>query len=575
MVVDVLEQARAASAELRWDDAYEHYREAARHAPLAVDDLSGLADAAWWLGRTDESLTLSEEVYRRYLQGAYTPRAAKLAIDIGFLWMLRGEPTVGSGWISRAKRMLADAPESAAHGYLAYLDVEEALGAGRYGEAIERSRWMADLAERHDDATLCAVALVLLGGAQVRQGRVASGLEVIDEAMLGVRAGQVAPSWAGNLYCHVMDLCFELVDIDRARAWTDATERWCDQHSNAAMFTGICRLHRAQLLHLEGRWAAAEQHADEACRDLADMNVGVVAEGRYRIAEVHRLRGEQVAAEAGYSSAHALGRDPQPGLALLRLAQGKGATALAALRSALAGTGRALDRVPLLAAMVKVAVACDDPDSATCAAEELERIAQTFHTQGLVASAREAAGLTCLARGDAARALPLLREAWQRWGSWTPPTTPRGCGCTSRRRSWRSVTTRRRRGRWKPPRACSPTSVPSTICASSTVCSTACSAVSGRRAGCQHGRWRCCGACAPVTRTGRSLQRSPSVRRRLPGTCPTSSRSSMSRRGPRRRRSPSGTASTGSRGSSSGRQRDRRAGDLDAGVAGRDVDPQL
>jgi DNA-binding CsgD family transcriptional regulator len=421
MVVDVLEQARAASAELRWDDAYEHYREAARHAPLAVDDLSGLADAAWWLGRTDESLTLSEEVYRRYLQGAYTPRAAKLAIDIGFLWMLRGEPTVGSGWISRAKRMLADAPETAAHGYLAYLDVEEALGAGRYGEAIERSRWMADLAERHDDATLCAVALVLLGGAQVRQGRVTSGLEVIDEAMLGVRAGQVAPSWAGNLYCHVMDLCFELVDIDRARAWTDATERWCDQHSNAAMFTGICRLHRAQLLHLEGRWAAAEQHADEACRDLADMNVGVVAEGRYRIAEVHRLRGEQVAAEAGYSSAHALGRDPQPGLALLRLAQGKGATALAALRSALAGTGRALDRVPLLAAMVKVAVACDDPDSATCAAEELERIAQTFHTQGLVASAREAAGLTCLARGDAARALPLLREAWQRWGELHAP----------------------------------------------------------------------------------------------------------------------------------------------------------
>jgi DNA-binding CsgD family transcriptional regulator len=421
MVVDVLEQARAASAALRWDDAYEHYREAARHAPLAVDDLSGLADAAWWLGRTDESLTLSEEVYRRYLQGAYTPRAAKLAIDIGFLWMLRGEPTVGSGWISRAKRMLADAPETAAHGYLAYLDVEEALGAGRYGEAIERSRWMADLAERHDDATLCAVALVLLGGAQVRQGRVTSGLEVIDEAMLGVRAGQVAPSWAGNLYCHVMDLCFELVDIDRARAWTDATERWCDQHSNAAMFTGICRLHRAQLLHLEGRWAAAEQHADEACRDLADMNVGVVAEGRYRIAEVHRLRGEQVAAEAGYASAHALGRDPQPGLALLRLAQGKGATALAALRSALAGTGRALDRVPLLAAMVKVAVACDDPDSATCAAEELERIAQTFHTQGLVASAREAAGLTCLARGDAARALPLLREAWQRWGELHAP----------------------------------------------------------------------------------------------------------------------------------------------------------
>jgi ATP/maltotriose-dependent transcriptional regulator MalT len=415
MVADVLEQAREACARFRWDDAYEQYRAAAERTALEVEDLAALADAAWWLGRTDESLALSEEVYRRHLQGAHAPQAAMLAIDIGFLWMLRGEPTVGSGWISRAKRMMSDAPESAAHGYLAYLEVEEALGVGRYEEAIERCRWMADLADRHGDATLCAVALVLLGGAQIRRGEVATGLQVIDEAMLGVRAGHVAPSWAGNLYCHVMDLCFELADLDRARAWTDATERWCDQHSNAAMFRGICRLHRGQLLHLEGRWAAAEQHADRACRDLADMNLGVVAEGRYRIAEVHRLRDEHAAAEQGYARAHELGRDPQPGLALLRLAQGRGTTAMAALRGALAGAERALDRVPLLVAMVQVAAACDEADAAAGAAEELARIAQDFGTPGLEASACEAAGLTHLVRGEPAEALPCLRDAWRRW----------------------------------------------------------------------------------------------------------------------------------------------------------------
>jgi DNA-binding NarL/FixJ family response regulator len=442
MVADGIEQAREACARFRWDDAYAHYRAAAEREPLGMDDLAALADAAWWLGRTDESLHLSEEVYRRHLQGAHAPQAAMLAVDIGFLWLLRGEPTVGSGWISRAKRLLEDAPESAAHGYLAYLDVEVALGAGRYEEAIERSRWMADLADRHGDATLCAVALVLLGGAQVRRGRVADGLQIIDEAMLGVRAGQVAPTWAGNLYCHVMDLCFELADIGRARAWTDATERWCDQHSSAAMFTGICRLHRAQLLHLEGRWAAAEQHADRACRDLADMNVGVVAEGRYRIAEVHRLRDEHAAAEQGYTRAHELGRDPQPGLALLRLAQGRGTTAIAALTSALSGTERALDRVPLLAALVRVAAASDGADRAdradraarahaadvadvadvaARAAEELGRTAKAFGTAGLQARACEAAGLSALARGEPAEALPHLRAAWQRWSALDAP----------------------------------------------------------------------------------------------------------------------------------------------------------
>lgn len=415
MVPEVLERAREASARYRWADAYEGYRGAEEHGPLAVKDLAALADAAWWLGRTDESLALSEEVYRRHLQGALAPQAATLAVDIGFLWMLRGEATVGSGWISRAKRLLEDAPESAAHGYLAYLEVEEAMGAGRYEDAVACCRWMAELADRHDDPTLCTVALVLLGGAQVRRGQVADGLQIIDEAMLAVHAGQVAPTWAGNLYCHVMDLCFELADIERAHAWTDATERWCDRHSNAAMFTGICRLHRGQLLHLEGRWAAAQHHADQACRDLADMNVGVVAEGHYRIAEVHRLRDDHAAAERSYARAHELGRDPQPGWALLRMAQGNPAAAAATLRSALAGSRRLLDRVPLLVALVQVSAAHDEADEASRAAEELGDIAATFRTGGLVAAAQEAAGLAALTRGEPATALAHLKGAWRSW----------------------------------------------------------------------------------------------------------------------------------------------------------------
>lgn len=223
------------------------------------------------------------------------------------------------------------------------------------------------------------------------------------------------PGWAGNLYCHVIDLCFELADFERARAWTEATELWGDQHSNAAMFVAICRLHRAQLLHLEGAWQAAEQRAAQACRDLADMNVGVVAEGHYQIAELCRLRGDHDRAEEAYERAHELGRDSQPGLARLRLAQGRGAAAVTALRTALSATERSLHRVPLLAAQAEVAAACGDVAVAAEAADELAEVADAYATPGLLAHARHAVGLTRLAAGEPARALPPLREARQRW----------------------------------------------------------------------------------------------------------------------------------------------------------------
>ncbi len=415
-MAEILEQARAAYAAHRWDDAYRAYGEAAEGAVLDARDLAAFADASWWLGHTDESLSLSEEVYRRHLHGEHLPQAARLAIEIGFLWLLRGEPTVGSGWVQRAARLLEGQPECVEHGYLLYLEVEEAMAVGDLTRAIETARRIREIADRFDDATLGAIALVLEGTAVVKQGRVGEGLAVLDEAMLPVHAGLVQPNWAGNLYCHLMSLFFELADIRRARAWTDATERWCDQYSNAAMFVGICRVHRAQLLHLEGAWEDAERHASQACRDLVDMNVEVVAEGHYQIGELRRLRDDHEGAEAAFARAHELGRDPHPGLARLRLAQGRVDAAATALRAALATAEQPLERAPLLAAQVEVlAAATGDPGMAADAAAELADIAEAFGTPGLLASARQAAGLAHLAAGEPERAVPLLRDACQRW----------------------------------------------------------------------------------------------------------------------------------------------------------------
>jgi DNA-binding CsgD family transcriptional regulator/tetratricopeptide (TPR) repeat protein len=410
-----LERARDDYARGRWDLAHAAFAEASTAGTLDLDDLAAQADAAWWLGRTDESLALSEEVYRRCLQGEQTATAGRLAVEIGFLWLLRGEETIGSGWISRAHRLLDDAPERAEHGYLRYLDVLAALDAADFGTAMERAHEMEALARRHDDATLAAIAIVLEGVATVRSGEVARGLAMCDEAMLPVRAGAVTPNWAGNLYCQVMGLCFELADFDRARAWTDATERWCDQFSNAAMFTGICRVHRAQLLHLEGAWDQAEVRALQACRDLDDMNVGVVAAGHYEIGELRRLRGDHEAAASAYARAHELGRDPQPGWALLRLAQGDVTAARAALDTALAAAEQPLTRAPSLTALLDVAEFTGDRELATSTAAELRAIAAEFPTPGLLAQADQAEGVAHLLHGAPGRALRSLLGACRRW----------------------------------------------------------------------------------------------------------------------------------------------------------------
>ncbi|TVR25220.1 MAG: hypothetical protein EA387_04495 [Nitriliruptor sp.] len=413
----VLAQAREAYAHHRWDVAYTHFAEVATAEHLDTDDLAAFADAAWWLGDTDRSLELSEEVYRRCLQGDHTPTAARLAVEIGFLWLIRGEQQIGSGWISRARRLLAEVPECAELGYLRYLAVLEALHAVRFDEARAMAREMQSLATTHDDPTLCAMALVLEGIATVRSGQVTDGLALCDEAMLPIRAGDVERSWAGNLYCLVMALCFELADFERARAWTDATERWCDQFSNAAMFTGICRVHRAQLLHLDGAWDQAESRAAQACRDLADMNVEVVAAGHYEIGELRRVRGDDDGAEQAFARAHALGRDPQPGLALLRLAQGETATARRSLETALAATEPPLPRVPLLAALADVAEATQDPSLAGAVAAELAESAATFRTPGIQARAAAAAGVAHLLADEPDQALVTLREACRAWRS--------------------------------------------------------------------------------------------------------------------------------------------------------------
>ena len=412
---DPLERARAAHRRHDWASARDDYALAQAAAPLSAADLVASADSAWWLGRIDEALAGYRAAYGRHVDDGQPATAARVAITIGWIRSLRGDVVGGAGWIARAGRLLSGRPECVEHGYLLALEIDDALAMPDCGRAIAVGQRVQDIGATHDDRTLASAGLVGEGVAWVKQGTVPQGFALIDRAMTAVRAGEVEPQRAGTLHCRVMALCHELADPRRAREWTEATECWFDQFTSAAMFAGICGVHRAQLLQLVGDWTRAEREARQACDDLADIDIAVVGEAHYQLGEIRRARGDLPGAEDSYRRAEELGRDPQPGRALLRLAQGRVSSAAASIRAALATLDDRLARASLRAAQAEIALAAGDLDLAWEASTELGQIAAAYGSPGHAASARQLLGATLLAQGQSDEALVELRAAEQAW----------------------------------------------------------------------------------------------------------------------------------------------------------------
>lgn len=418
---DALREARHAYSTGDMSTARAAFIEAARSGSLLVDDRLGLADASWWTGDNQEALAGYEEAFNGLLELNAPAKAAKLALDIGFLWVLRGDFTVGSGWLTRGRRLLDALPECVEHGFGLAVEMDDAISELRFEDAIATARRIQDLASRFGDPTLTAIGLAGEGRALIRSGQTARGISILDEAMLPIAAGSVSPDWVGNIYCQLMGICHDLADFRRAWEWTEATERWCSRFSSAVMFLGVCRMHRAQLLQIRGEWDDAESEAERVCQDLADMNIFAVAESFYQIGEVRRLRGDLRGAEESYRRAHHLGRDPHPGLALVRVAQGRVGNGLGSLKAALASETDDFARARLLDAQVEVALAASEDALAEAASSELQRIADTHRSPGMSAMAAAAAGAVTAARGDHTSAMVLLRDAIKRWSELGSP----------------------------------------------------------------------------------------------------------------------------------------------------------
>lgn len=358
---------------------------------------------------------LLEQLYRAHLAEGQEPRAARCAFWLGMRLLAISESGRAGGWLSRATG-LAERSDCVERGYLVIPSIYRHLESGDFQTAEAAATAALDLAKRFGDAELLALVQVLAGITLLRQGRVQDGLARLDEAMVALSAGELNPVVTGLVYCNALAGCQEVYAIARSREWTAAFATWCDSQSDLVPFTGVCRIHRAELLQVGGAWpeALAEARRAEALIGRSG-EIGTVADSTYQQAEVLRLRGEFEAAEAAYRRASQQGRDPQPGLALLRLAQGRAAEAARAIRSALAATSLRLQRARFLPAFVEILIAADHLDEARQGVSELADIARDFPTDVLGAMAAHAHGALALAEGRAEQALGPLRVALRTW----------------------------------------------------------------------------------------------------------------------------------------------------------------
>ena len=412
-MTSTLDRGRESFDRRAWGDAYASLAAADHAVRLDPDDLERLAAAAYLVGREDESLGLWERAHHEALSRGDDVRAVRCARWLALGLLMRGEVAQGGGWIARARRLLDDGHvDCVEEGYLLELQgFEQSDAVAAYatsGRAVE-------IGKRFRDSDLTAFARLGQAQALMRMGRTTEAGPLLDEAMVSVTAGDVSPILAGIIYCAVIESCRAMSDVRRAREWTAALSHWCEAQPDLVPYRGQCLVHRSEIMQWHGAWPDAAEAARQAYERFRGSRHPAIGAACYQQGELHRLRGEFGAAEEAYRRASRWGREPQPGLSLLRLAQGDGPAATAAIRRALDEAQDEVTRPRLLPAYVEIMLATAEVTAARAAADELTAIAETLALPMPRAVALHATGAVRLAEGDARAALTALRHAWRLW----------------------------------------------------------------------------------------------------------------------------------------------------------------
>ncbi len=423
-LIESHDEARALAAQQAWRGAYAAFGEVDGQS-LTAEDVENYGEAAWWSGKLEQAISLRERAYAAYSADDDALGAARMALTLSWDYEGRGAFAIARGWFASAERLLEDVPEAPEHGRLMLMHALTAMFAeGQLDRAVELFDDAYALAKRVGNRDVQMLALSGKGRAFIKAGKIDEGLALLDEASASALCGDLRAHSAGLVYCITISSCQDVGDYRRAAEWTEAANRWCDT-LDVTGFPGACRVHRAEAMRLRGDWTAAEAQALAACEELKDFDRIIPAAGYYEVGEIRRRRGDLVGAEEAYRASSELGREPQPGLSLLRLAEGKVDAAVSGISRSVQEAGEPLFRLRRLPAQVEIAIAAGDLKTARAAALDLEQIVDTYKIGDRRAAAFDATvsfarGQILLADKDwdgAITALQSARDVWQAVGA--------------------------------------------------------------------------------------------------------------------------------------------------------------
>ncbi|MGH3363549.1 MAG: hypothetical protein ACRDOW_02380 [Nocardioidaceae bacterium] len=420
-----LEAAREAASRSDWRPAYELLMQADVGESLAPEDLALLADAAYAAGHPDVTVDALERSHAACLSAGDHLGAAGAAVRVALqLLMDGGLMAPVRGWATRTERLLEGSADTPVHAWLAVVRCYERLLSGDFPECLHWARQADELGTTLGVPGPSALGRVAEARGLVYSGEMERGLALLDEAAVATVSGELDPATVGMVFCELLCACQAAMQYDRAEEWIDAWERSRHLYGVGAL-GGRCRVHRAELLRLRGDCKGAEEEAMVACEELRPY---LRREYGWPLTELGRIRlrsGNLHGAEEAFLGAHEAGWDPQPGLALLLLAQGDIPAAAASIRDALdhpldvpskelpPTTGLRL--APLLEAQAEIAFAAGDLDRARWAVGELDQVAGSFESKALRATALLSRGRLRLAEHEAASAAHEFDQALRLW----------------------------------------------------------------------------------------------------------------------------------------------------------------
>lgn len=406
-----IRKGRDAFNKQSWAKAYLHFK--AEDLDQA-QDLEDFAKAAYLTGKRSESNDLWARAHQEYFNDKNIPKAVYCAFWLGMNLLSQGETAQGSGWMARANRLAKECPECPEHGLLLVPQALQKMREGNGEEAFKLFSRAFELGQRYNNQDLMALGRLGRGQALIIQKQVSEGTTLFDETMVAVLSEEISPIVAGIVYCAVIETCQKIYDLQRAREWTTALSQWCDDHSELIPFRGQCLVRRAEILQLNGEWANAIHEVQKACKLLSEPpGETATGEAYYRQGEIFRLQGRLSEALEMFRIASKWGRNPQPGLALLRLMQGQFDTARAAIQQLENEKKDPITRSRILPAYVEIMLLVSEQTKAQKATDELMEIASRMHADYLLAVALYTKGNTLLHSDKINPALECLKESWQ------------------------------------------------------------------------------------------------------------------------------------------------------------------